>query len=162
MRPPDRLRRGDLPTGMAPRLYEIKNRKIRQWNQQAPPRNPHPQRRQRNQQAPPRNPHPQRRQQPGLQRLRVSLGVWQSQGRLCHRCRRTRRCRKHGRGGGHRAAHQVCRCRRSDLRQAQIAEGQARRSGEKDQLLAEIDPVLADTALTAANAALESMTAQRA
>jgi macrolide-specific efflux system membrane fusion protein len=31
-----------------------------------------------------------------------------------------------------------------------------------NQLLAEIDPVLADTALTAANAALESMTAQRA
>jgi macrolide-specific efflux system membrane fusion protein len=31
----------------------------------------------------------------------------------------------------------------------------------QNQLLAEIDPVLADTALTAANAALESMTAQR-
>ena len=31
----------------------------------------------------------------------------------------------------------------------------------KDQLLAEIDPVLADTALTAANATLESMTSQR-
>jgi macrolide-specific efflux system membrane fusion protein len=31
-----------------------------------------------------------------------------------------------------------------------------------DQLLAEIDPVLSDTALTSANAALESMTAQRA
>jgi len=33
---------------------------------------------------------------------------------------------------------------------------------EENQLLAEIDPALADTALTAANAALESMTAQRA
>ena len=33
---------------------------------------------------------------------------------------------------------------------------------KEDQLLAEIDPVLADTALTAADAALESMTAQRA
>jgi macrolide-specific efflux system membrane fusion protein len=33
---------------------------------------------------------------------------------------------------------------------------------ETNQLLAEIDPVLADTALTGANAALESMTAQRA
>ena len=33
---------------------------------------------------------------------------------------------------------------------------------EKNQLLAEIDPVLADTALTAANAALENMTSQRA
>jgi macrolide-specific efflux system membrane fusion protein len=33
---------------------------------------------------------------------------------------------------------------------------------EANQLLAEIDPALADTALTAANAALESMTAQRA
>ena len=32
---------------------------------------------------------------------------------------------------------------------------------EKDQLLAEIDPVLADTALTAANATLENMTSQR-
>jgi membrane fusion protein, macrolide-specific efflux system len=32
---------------------------------------------------------------------------------------------------------------------------------QQNQLLAEIDPVLADTALTAANAALESMTAQR-
>jgi macrolide-specific efflux system membrane fusion protein len=32
---------------------------------------------------------------------------------------------------------------------------------EKSQLLAEIDPILADTALTSANAALESMTAQR-
>jgi macrolide-specific efflux system membrane fusion protein len=32
---------------------------------------------------------------------------------------------------------------------------------KEDQLLAEIDPALADTALTAANAALESMTAQR-
>jgi macrolide-specific efflux system membrane fusion protein len=32
---------------------------------------------------------------------------------------------------------------------------------EENQLLAEIDPALADTALTAANAALESMTAQR-
>jgi macrolide-specific efflux system membrane fusion protein len=32
---------------------------------------------------------------------------------------------------------------------------------KENQLLAEIDPVLADTALTAANAALESMTAQR-
>ena len=31
----------------------------------------------------------------------------------------------------------------------------------KDQLLAEIDPVLADTALTAANATLENMTSQR-
>ena len=33
---------------------------------------------------------------------------------------------------------------------------------KENQLLAEIDPALADTALTAANAALESMTAQRA
>ena len=33
---------------------------------------------------------------------------------------------------------------------------------EKDQLLAEIDPVLADTALTAANATLQSITPQRA
>ena len=33
---------------------------------------------------------------------------------------------------------------------------------EKNQLLAEIDPALADTALTSANAALESMTSQRA
>jgi macrolide-specific efflux system membrane fusion protein len=33
---------------------------------------------------------------------------------------------------------------------------------QKDQLLAEIDPVLANTALTAAKATLESMTAQRA
>ena len=32
---------------------------------------------------------------------------------------------------------------------------------KENQLLAEIDPVLADTALTSANAALESMTAQR-
>ena len=33
---------------------------------------------------------------------------------------------------------------------------------EQDQLLAEIDPVLADTALTAANATLDNMTSQRA
>jgi len=32
---------------------------------------------------------------------------------------------------------------------------------KEDQLLAEIDPALADTALTSADAALESMTAQR-
>jgi hypothetical protein len=84
-----------------------------------------------------------------------------SQGAICDRRRRARRHRKHGRGGGDSAAGTVDVGAQTfgKLQSLKVKRGD---QVIKDQLLAEIDPVLADSALTAANATLQNITSQRA